>query len=334
MTSSRPCLPLPSVRELFPGMCSARASSAALSLLSPGFPLPGVRVPGTCSARESSSAALSSLLLRPPSPRSTNSFQVCARHVHHHLLPSHRLQTYAVELFRPQPMVTPQTSSPSASTHDSQEPTPYDESSISLFSLISLSSDRSQATNLPSTSISHHLQVPPSDQSTVQGTAIDTTDHQYTRARFDVPHVGEGRYEVDVHITQRWPDVVGNTPTSHMSTRSTSPEVFSPHSQSSQQVEHRVGPSGLPDNEQASSPMTSSPHVAFNPTITNLIDFAPQPTSSKQRSVKTHSGKRRYRCDVCDSGWGRPSSLTMHMVSHSGVKGAHVLVNFSGLQLA
>jgi predicted HD phosphohydrolase len=72
----------------------------------------------------------------------------------------------------------------------------------------------------------------------------------------------------------------------------------------------------LPDDERPSSPMTSSPHMASNPT-----EFAPQPGSFEQKSVETHSGKKRHKCDVCGSYWGRPSSLKIHMVSHTGVKG-------------
>jgi hypothetical protein len=241
---------------------------------------------------------------------SANSFQVCA-----HLLPSHRLQTCAVDLFHPRPMITPQTSPPSM-TYDSQEPTPYDVSSISLFLFVRLFSNRSQLTNPPSASTSPHLQLPPSDRSTAQGTAIDTTDHRYTRARFNHLAPPYSHVQHNIHITQRWPDVDGSIPISHISTRSASPEVSSPHSHSRQQLEHGVGPSRFPDNEQTSSPMTSSPQMTSNPT-----EFAPQPTSFEQRSVETHSGKKRHKCNVCGSYWGRPSSLKIHMVSHTGVKG-------------
>ena len=167
-------------------------------------------------------------------------------------------------------------------------------------------------TNPPSASTSSHLQLAPSDRPTAQGTAIDTTDHRYPRARFS-PTYPYSHVQRNVHTTRRWPGVVGNVPTSHMSTRSASPETSSPHSQSRQQV----GPSSLPDNEQTSSPMTSPPHTASNHT-----EFLPQPVSFEQRSVETHSGKKRHKCNVCGSYWGRPSSLKIHMVSHTGVKGA------------
>ena len=227
-----------------------------------------------------------------------------------HLMPSHCLQTCTVDLFHPRSMITPQTSPPSA-THDSQEPTFYDVGFISLPLFIRLFSNHSQATNPPSASTSPRLQPPPFDRFTAQSTAIDTTDHRYTRARFNPLAPPYFHVQRNIHITRRWPDVVGSIPAPHMPTRSASPEVSSPHSQSRQQAEHGVGPSSLPDNEKTSSPMTSSPHMTPNPT-----EFAPQPTS-----VETHSGKKRHKCNVCGSYWGRPSSLKIHMVSHTGVKG-------------
>ena len=172
-------------------------------------------------------------------------------------------------------------------------------------------------TNTSSVSTSHHSQLPSFDWSTAPDTAIDTSDHRCTPARFDnlPPHHSHVQSNV---ITQRWPDpdVVDSIPTSHTSPRSVSPEIPFPYSQSRQQVECGVGPSSLPDNEQTSSPMTSSPHMTSNST-----EFAPRPTF-EQKAVESHSGKKRHKCDVCGSYWGRPSSLKIHMVSHTGVKGA------------
>ena len=164
-------------------------------------------------------------------------------------------------------------------------------------------------TSVPSASTS-------SNWSTAQSTVIDTTDHWYTRARFTHFAPPHSHVQHNIHITQQWPSAVDSIPTSHMPTSSASPDVSSPYPQPCQQVEDGAGPSSLPDNEQSSSPMTSSP-VASNP-----MEFAPQPTSFEQRSVETHSGKKRHKCNVCGSYWGRPSSLKIHMVSHTGVKGA------------
>lgn len=255
MTShlSRSGLPLPGVRELFPGLCSS------------------VTLP--------------------------------------------RLPTYIPDLFHPRPMATPQTS-PTLATHDSQQRTSYDVSSTSLFLFICLFSNCSQVMNLPSVSALPNFQLPPSDRSTAQGTAIGTTDHQHTHARFNhppYPHV-----QPSIHITRRWPypDVVSSMSASHMSPRSVSPEVPYPYSQPHQQVGHDVGPSSLPDREKTCSPTMSSPHMAHH-----SIESAPQPHFD-QKSVETHPGKKRHKCDVCGSYWGRPSSLKIHMVSHTGVKGA------------
>lgn len=171
-------------------------------------------------------------------------------------------------------------------------------------------------TNPPSASPSRHFRPTASDWSTAQSTAIGATDHPYPRARFDdlappYPHV-----QPSTRLpTQRWPnrDVAPNIPASHTFPRSASPEVSSPCSQSLQQVELGVGPSSLPDNEPASSPMTSSPQ------------------STEQKSVETHPSKKRHKCNICGSYWGRPSSLKIHMVSHTGVKGT-CLFHFPGLR--
>jgi hypothetical protein len=201
------------------------------------------------------------------------------------------------DLFYPRPVVTPQASlSP---THDSRQHTPYD------------------VTNIPSVSTSRHSQLPSSSWPTAQDTAIDTPDHhRYTPARFNnlPPHYSH--VQSNTHITQRWPDpdVVDSIPISHTPPRSVSPEAPLPYSQSRQQVECGVGPSSLPDNEQTSSPMTSSSHMASNST-----EFARWQTF-EQKPAESHTGKKRHRCDVCGSYWGRPSSLKIHMVSHTGVK--------------
>jgi hypothetical protein len=202
------------------------------------------------------------------------------------------------DLFYQQPTVSPHTL-PISPTHDPQQCTPYD------------------ATNLPSASTSRHLQFPTSDWSTARNTAIGTTDRQYIRTRFNNPPPHHPSHvQPSTHITQRWPDpdVIDSIPTPHTSPRSVSPEVHSPYSQSRQQVECEVGSSSLPDNEQTSSPATSSPHMA-----SNSAEFTPRPTF-EQKSVETHSGKKRHKCEVCGSYWGRPSSLKIHMVSHTGVK--------------
>ena len=112
-------------------------------------------------------------------------------------------------------------------------------------------------------------------------------------------------------------------------------DATSPHSQSRQQAEYGVDPSSLPDNEQISFPMTSSLHITPNPTkLTpglNSFDSEQMLADSEKTLVETHSGKKRHRCDICGSYWGRPSSLRIHMVSHTGVKGVSWSI-FSGLQ--
>ena len=175
-------------------------------------------------------------------------------------------------------------------------------------------------TNPPSTSTPHHFQPSsaPSSWPAAQSTAIGTTDHRYTRARFNRPTSPYSHVQPNAHTTRWRPDhdVVGRKPTSRMSPpRSASPEVSSPDSQSRHQVDHGIGPSSLPDKEQTSSPMTSSPHTVFHST-----EFTQQPTF-EQKSAESHSSKKRHKCDVCGSYWGRPSSLKIHMVSHTGVKG-------------
>lgn len=176
-------------------------------------------------------------------------------------------------------------------------------------------------TNPPSTSTPHHFQPSPtpSNWPPAHNTAMGTTDHRYTRARFiHLPSPYSSHVEPDAHTTRRRSDhdVVGRKSASRMSPpRSASPEVSSPDSQSRHQLDHGIGPSSLPDKEQTSSPMTSSPHAAFHST-----EFTQQATF-EQRSVEPHSSKKRHKCDVCGSYWGRPSSLKIHMVSHTGVKG-------------
>lgn len=115
--------------------------------------------------------------------------------------------------------------------------------------------------------------------------------------------------------TLRWPHV---NPAAITSPSSASPEL-SPHSTPRQQVDLGPGPSSLPDNETLSPSMTPSPHVPSGST-----DLPPQSTSFDHKSPESHSGKKRHRCNVCGSYWGRPSSLKIHMVSHTGVKGAHI----------
>jgi hypothetical protein len=153
-------------------------------------------------------------------------------------------------------------------------------------------------TNTSSASTPRHS---PPYWATARGTAIGTTDHQYP--------------PVHSNPTQQQPtnyDIAPSTSIPYMPPRSASPEDSSPCSQPRQQVECGTGPSSLPDNEPASSPMTSSPHMASCST-----EFASQPTSFDRNSVET---KKRHKCDVCGSYWGRPSSLKIHMVSHTGVK--------------
>jgi hypothetical protein len=204
------------------------------------------------------------------------------------------------DLFRPRSTAGPQTLPPSAA-HDPQQCTPYD------------------VTNPPSASAPHHFQPSPapSNWPTARSTAVGTTDHRYTRARFNPPTSPYSHVRPNTHTT-RWRsdhDVVGRKSTSRMSPpRSASPEVSSPDSQSRHQVDHGIGPSSLPDKEQTGSPMTSSPHAAFHST-----EFTQQSTF-EQKSVEPHSSKKRHKCDVCGSYWGRPSSLKIHMVSHTGVK--------------
>jgi hypothetical protein len=192
------------------------------------------------------------------------------------------------DLFHPRPMTTPQ--APLSATHD----TTYD------------------ITNLPSVSTSRNSQLPPFDRSTARDTAIGTADRPYTRVRLnqpDPPHV---------HPTQRWPNpyVVASTPSSHTPPRHSSLEVSSSQLRPQPpQVEHGVGQSIIPDNERASSPMTSSSHM-----VSPSAEFESQPSPFEQKSVETHPGKKRHRCDICGSYWGRPSSLKIHMVSHTRVK--------------
>ena len=52
-------------------------------------------------------------------------------------------------------------------------------------------------------------------------------------------------------------------------------------------------------------------------------ELPPRSTSSQQNSPESHAGKNRHKCNICGSTWGRPSSLRIHMVSHTGVKGAY-----------
>jgi len=166
-------------------------------------------------------------------------------------------------------------------------------------------------TNLPSVSTPRHPQLAPSHRSDAQNTATRTADHQYPRARFNNPAPSSSHTQP--RGTQQWPnpDVVASTPSPHVS-----PELSSPHHQPVERGEVRQSGT-VPDNEQPSSPMTSPPHTASNPP-----EFLPQPSPLEQKSVETHSGKKRHRCNVCGSHWGRPSSLKIHMVSHTGVKGA------------
>ena len=173
-------------------------------------------------------------------------------------------------------------------------------------------------TSLPPISVPRHPRPAPFNRSTAQNTATRIADHPNPRARFNSPAPSS---HTQPHGTQQWPnpDVVASTRTPHASPTCTSPEVSSPYSQPHPQRAERwgVGQSGtVHDHDQLSSPMTSSPQTASNP-----AEFAPQSSSFEQKSVETHSGKKRHKCDVCGSYWGRPSSLKIHMVSHTGVKG-------------
>jgi hypothetical protein len=188
--------------------------------------------------------------------------------------------------------------------HDSQQPNVHDVSFLSL-SLISLFLNHFQVT-IPLFPTTRHPRFH-SNHSTAQVTAICASDHsRYTR---DPPHV-------QIHAeTQRWPN---HNPVSTTLPRSPSPE-FPPHLLSRQQPEHVAGPSSLPDNDQLSSPLTSSPHASSPST-----EHPPQSTSF-DKSLESNSGKKRHKCDVCGSYWGRPSSLKIHMVSHTGKKGPFFL---------
>jgi hypothetical protein len=207
-----------------------------------------------------------------------------------HGLPLPGVRELFPDLFRPRSMTTPQT--PPSATHDQQRTT-YD------------------MTNLPPVLTPRHLQPAPSHRPTAQNTATRTADHPYTRARFNSPAPSSSHSQP--HGTQQWPnpDVVASTHTPHVSPTCTSPEVSSPYSQPHPQRVERweVGQSGtVHDDEQPSSPMTPPSQMA-----SNLAEFAPQHSSFEQKSVETHSGKKRHKCDVCGSYWGRPSSLKIHM---------------------
>jgi hypothetical protein len=157
--------------------------------------------------------------------------------------------------------------------------------------------------------IPRHSQFP-SDLSTAQGTAIHPTDHShwYTRTRPAPPH-SHAQPHPTHSPTEQWPN-------RHPINRSSpSPELPSPHSQSHHQFEHTAGLSSPPDIDQPSSSMTSSPHIPSTST-----ELPPQLTTFEQKSIESHSGKKRHKCNVCGSYWGRPSSLKIHMVSHTGVK--------------
>lgn len=196
------------------------------------------------------------------------------------------------DLFRSRPTVIPPTSSPSM-IYDPQQHTPYDVTNP-LFVV----------QNRP------HLPLP--DWPTAQNTAINTSDqpHRYTRVppsftSHEQPHTSHPP-------TQRWPNP---NPLPSTPPRSASPELPSPHPPSPHSHELAAGPSSLPDHEHPSSPMTSPPHTASAST-----QLPPQSASFQQRSLESHSTKKRHRCNVCGSYWGRPSSLKIHMVSHTGEK--------------
>lgn len=192
--------------------------------------------------------------------------------------------------------------------------------------LVSLVSNYLQMTNPSYIPTPYPSQLPPLDRSTAQDTAIRTADQRYTRLSLTPTYP---RPQSRDHETQRWPsDPVANTSPPHVSPTYPSPEVSSPCPQPRpQQLEHGgANQSTLPYNRQSSSPMTPSPHVAPNP-----AEFPLRPSPFDQKSEETHSGKKRHKCDVCGSYWGRPSSLKIHMVSHTGVKGEHSR-RLSGLQ--
>lgn len=213
-------------------------------------------------------------------------------------------------------MTTPQTPPP-PTPHDSERTT-HDVSFLLHCVFGPLVSDRSQMTNLPSVPTPRHRQH--SHRSTAHDTATSTADHRHPYTRAPSHHLASAYPHIQPHVTQRWPDpdLVASTSFSHVPQRFTSPEVTSPSSQHNpRQTEHgEVDRSTLLDDEQVSSPMSPSSHMATNP-----AEFAPQPGSFEQRSPETHSGKKRHKCDICGSYWGRPSSLKIHMVSHTGVKG-------------
>ena len=145
----------------------------------------------------------------------------------------------------------------------------------------------------------------PYNPSTAQHTTAITSDqsHPYTRVR--TPAHFRLQPRTPHPPTQRWPKpntVPCTSPTSATPPLSPLPQFPYP--------EYGAGPSILLDNEQLSSPMTSSPHIPST-------ELPPQPTTS----LESHSGKKRHKCNVCGSYWGRPSSLKIHMVSHTGVKG-------------
>lgn len=167
----------------------------------------------------------------------------------------------------------------------------------------------------PQVAISRHPQSS-SNLSTAQNTASNTTDHPYRYTRAQTPLRSHVLPHATHPPTQRWPNPA---PVACTSPRSTSPEL-SPRPHPPHQLGHGVGPSSLPDNEQPSSPMTSSPLL---PPISTELPH--QSTSCDQKSLESLSGKKRHKCNICGSYWGRPSSLKIHMVSHTGVKGARLL---------
>ena len=209
------------------------------------------------------------------------------------------------------------TQMPPSTTH---EPVTYEVSSIPLAYLFVLSqTNHLQSTNLPPISNPRHRPAL-LHRSPAKNTAPRTADHPYPRVRFNSPAPSSSHTQP--HGTHQWPnpDVVASTPPPHVSPAYSSPEASSPYSQyPPQRADYGADQyDTVPENEQSSSPMTLSPHTVSNPN-----EFAPQPDSFEQKSVETHSGKKRHKCDVCGSYWGRPSSLKIHMVSHTGVKGAH-----------
>jgi hypothetical protein len=215
-------------------------------------------------------------------------------------LSPYRLLTCNSDLFHPRPgMPTLSNPSPLSPIHDPLRRTDYDVSFISyhIYFLLTLL----QVTN-PQFQITRHFQSS-SIPSTARDTASSTTtdhSHPYTRDLPIPPHVPP--HTTHPPTTLQWPN---NNPAP---SRSPSPE-FSPL--------HRVGPSSLPDNERSSSPITPSPH---DPST----ELPSQSTSFEQNPLESHSGKKRHKCNICGSRWGRPSSLKIHMVSHTGVKGANL----------